>query len=174
MNAVTANPATGSPQDQPRATATRPASAPADDSASSQECRASASSVAELIRLPTVSLYRATTWFPIMPSTAPAMPAATCVVCPCPTSLRMLSNPANAALTQMTAAIPTPARSSARSSPYGYLSVGGRRDSRNPRNTTALVDTSDRLWMASPSNPTEPVSTASSNSTRPVAPGRSR
>jgi hypothetical protein len=30
------------------------------------------------------------------------------------------------------------------------------RDSRNPRNTTTLVDTSDRLWIASPSSPTEP------------------
>ena len=32
------------------------------------------------------------------------------------------------------------------------------------------MDTSDRLWIASPSSPTEPVSTASSNSARPVAP----
>ena len=49
--------------------------------------------------------------------------------------------------------------------------VLGRRapDSRKPRNTTKLVETSDRLWIASPSSPTEPVSRASSNSTRPVA-----
>ena len=37
----------------------KPASAPADDSASSQECRASAISVAELMGLPTTSLSRA-------------------------------------------------------------------------------------------------------------------
>jgi len=43
------------------------------------------------------------------------------------------------------------------------------RDSRNPRNATALVDTSDRLWIASPSSPTEPVRTASSSSAMPVA-----
>ena len=49
--------------------------------------------------------------------TAPAMPAPTSVVWPCPSSLRMLSAPANAALIQMTAAIPIPARSSARSRP---------------------------------------------------------
>ena len=36
----------------------------------------------ELIRLPTLSLYQATSWFPTMPSAAPAMPAATWVVCP--------------------------------------------------------------------------------------------
>jgi hypothetical protein len=71
MKAVTASPATGSPQGRPKATATRPASAPAEDSASSQECRASAISVAELIRLPTLSLYQATSWFPMMPSAAP-------------------------------------------------------------------------------------------------------
>jgi hypothetical protein len=59
----------------------------------------------------------------------------------------MLSYPANAALAQITAAMPIPARSSARSRPYGYRSVAGRRDSRKPRNTTALVDTSDRLWI---------------------------
>ena len=39
------------------------------------------------------------------------------VVLPCLRSLRMLSAPANAALTQMTAAGPIPARSSARSGP---------------------------------------------------------
>ena len=81
MNAVTASPATGSPQGWPRATAISPASAPAEDSASSQECRASAISVAELMRLPTTSLYRATTWLPTMPITAPAMPAADVAWC---------------------------------------------------------------------------------------------
>ncbi len=54
--------------------------APAEDSASSQECRASAISVAELIRLPVLSLYRATTWFPAMPRAAPAMPSPTWLV----------------------------------------------------------------------------------------------
>jgi hypothetical protein len=43
-------------QGWPRTTAIRPTSAPADESASGQECRASAISVAELIRLPTMSL----------------------------------------------------------------------------------------------------------------------
>jgi len=52
---ITISPASGSPQGRPEATATRPTSAPADDSASSQECRASAIRVAELIRLPTIS-----------------------------------------------------------------------------------------------------------------------
>ena len=52
-----------------------------------------------------------------MPMTAPAMPAPTWVVGPWTRSLRMLSKPANAALAQMTAAIPIPARSSARSRP---------------------------------------------------------
>ena len=94
IKAVTASPATGSPHDWPKATAIRPASAPAEDSASSQEWRASAISVAELMRLPTRSLYQATAWFPAMPSTAPTMPAAIWVVCPCPMSLRMLSYPA--------------------------------------------------------------------------------
>ena len=47
--------------------------------------------------------------------------------------------------------------------------MGGRRDNRKPRNTTALVETSDRLWIASPSSPTDPVRTASSSSIRPVA-----
>jgi len=56
MTTVIASPATGSPHGRPAATAASPASAPADDSASSQECRASATSVAELIRLPTTSL----------------------------------------------------------------------------------------------------------------------
>lgn len=73
----------------------------------------------------------------------------------------------------MTAAIPIPARSSARSRPYGYRSEGVRRDNRKPRNTTALVETSDRLWIASPSSPTDPVRTASSSSIRPVT-ARSR
>ena len=45
-----------SPHGCPEATAISPASAPADDSASSHECRASATSVAELMRLPTTSL----------------------------------------------------------------------------------------------------------------------
>ena len=117
MKAVTAIPATGSPQDWPRATAISPASAPADDSASSQECRASATRVAELILLPTFSLYRATTWLPMMPRTAPAIPARRQTVWPWSISLRMLSYPAKAALAQITTAMPTPARSSARSSP---------------------------------------------------------
>ena len=91
MTTVIASPATGSPHGCPPATATSPASAPADDSASSQECRASATSVAELMRLPTTSLYRATARFPAMPMTAPAMPAPMCVVGPCTSSLRMLS-----------------------------------------------------------------------------------
>ena len=56
MTTVIARPATGSPQGCPAATAISPASAPAEDSASSQECRASATSVAELMRLPTTSL----------------------------------------------------------------------------------------------------------------------
>ena len=51
----------------------------------------------------------------------------------------------------------------------GIALGGGRRDSRKPRNTTALVETSDRLWIASPSSPTDPVSIASSSSMRPVA-----
>ena len=46
---------------------------------------------AELMRLPTRSLYRATSWLPTMPSSAPAMPAPTKLVWPCPISLRMLS-----------------------------------------------------------------------------------
>ena len=49
--------------------------------------------------------------------TAPAMSASAAVVWPRWSSLRMLSAPANAALTQMTAAVPIPARSSARSGP---------------------------------------------------------
>lgn len=73
--------------------------------------------MAELIRLPTFILYRATAWLPMMPRTAPAMPQPTWEVCPWPISLRMLSYPAKAALAQMTSAMPTPARSSARSSP---------------------------------------------------------
>jgi len=52
-----------------------------------------------------------------MPSTAPMMPAATWLVWPCSMSLRTLSYPAKAALAQITAAMPIPARSSARSSP---------------------------------------------------------
>ena len=40
MTAVMASPATGSPQGWPKATAISPASAPVEDSASSQECRA--------------------------------------------------------------------------------------------------------------------------------------
>ena len=39
----------------------------------------------------------------------------------------------------------------------------------NPRNTTALVETSDKLWIASPSRPTEPVTIARSSSMTPVA-----
>src|SRR5580700_1864711 len=62
MNKVTAMPAIGSPTRKPRDTAMRPIRAPAEDRASSQECRASAMSVAELMRRPTMSLYRATTW----------------------------------------------------------------------------------------------------------------
>src|SRR3984885_901045 len=80
MNRVTAIPAIGSPSRKPSDTATRPASAPAEDRASSQECRASATSVADFMRLPTTSLYRATTWFPTMPSAAPTMPRATWLV----------------------------------------------------------------------------------------------
>jgi hypothetical protein len=113
----TAKPAIGSPNQKPSDTAIRPTRASAKDRASSQECRASATSVAELMRLPTMSLYRATAWFPTMPSAAPVMPRATWLVVPWSTSLRMLSYPANAALAQMTMAIPIPARFSARSRP---------------------------------------------------------
>src|SRR5450756_496623 len=168
MNAVTAGPATGSAHRWPNATPIRPISAPAEDSASSQECLASATRVAEPIRRPMTSLYLATAWLPMMPSAAPAIPAHTCEVCPCSISLRALSRPANAALSQITTAMPIPARSSARSRPYGYRSVAGRRDSRKPRKTTALVDTSDRLWMAAPSRPAEPVTSASTSSASPV------
>src|SRR5260221_104975 len=72
MNAVMAKPATGSPHLYPAATRARPVSAPREEIASSHECRASAISVSEPIRLPTRRLYQATAWFPAMPRTKPA------------------------------------------------------------------------------------------------------
>ena len=77
MNPVTTMPATASAQPHPRATPISPSMAPAEDSASSQECLASATMVAERIRRPTVSLYRATSWLPAMPTAAAAMPQPT-------------------------------------------------------------------------------------------------
>ncbi|OHW72361.1 hypothetical protein AFC81_03370 [Mycobacterium avium subsp. paratuberculosis] len=56
MNPVTTIPATASAQPQPSATPIRPSTAPADESASSHECLASATMVADRIRLPTTSL----------------------------------------------------------------------------------------------------------------------
>jgi len=60
---------------------------------------------------------------------------------------------------------PDPARSSARPGRRGTAPSASFRDIRNP---TALADTSDRLWIASPSSPTEPVSTATRSSAMPV------
>src|SRR5579883_1002692 len=70
----------------------------------------------------------------------------------------------------MTSATPRPARSSARSNPYGKCRLAARSDSLNPRKTTTDVDTSDRLCRASPSSATEPVKRASAISTAPVSP----
>ena len=77
MNPVTTIPATASAHAQPRATPARPSIAPADDNASSHECLASATMVAERIRRPTVSLYLATSWLPAIPTAAAAMPQPT-------------------------------------------------------------------------------------------------
>ena len=157
----------------PQATAISPAIAPAEDRASSQECRASAISVAELIRLPTTSLYRATTWLPAMPIAAPAMPTPTCEVGPWPMSLRTLSYPANSRRPRYDDRDPDPGQVLG---PFQAVRIpleGVRRDNRKPRNTTALIETSDRLWIASPSSPTDRVRTASSSSIRPV-PARPR
>lgn len=86
MTAVIASPATGSPHSRPAATAASQASAPS-TGASNQEWRAPATSVAELMRLPTtssVARYR---------QVAGDRPGDTFneVVEPCMSSLRMLS-----------------------------------------------------------------------------------
>src|SRR6266699_2861069 len=71
-------PRTGRKRRQSAQPAPRPRTARPARSAGASTTRA-----AELMRLPTVSLYRATTTLPTMPMMAPAMPAARCVVGPC-------------------------------------------------------------------------------------------
>ena len=56
MNPVTTIPATASAQPQPSATPISPSIAPAEDNASSHECLASATMVADRIRRPTTNL----------------------------------------------------------------------------------------------------------------------
>src|ERR1700722_20282194 len=52
--------------------------------------------------------------------------------------------------------------------PVGMRGAGAPRERRKPTKATKEVDTSARLWMASPSRPTDPLTRAMTNSIPPV------